>query len=307
MKKKQSFILRRKEDSEMSAMHYYHGKRGATTLIACALKCTDKLMPSITVHDTSKNANIFINFDYLDKHISIVSCSFFYKGSYVISLISLEEGELYELTVHSVNPVTKIFSHTLQGSYSKVEVCLSDPTLFSVLGKKDVQFFKMAVGADKQSVSKKIQHLDEQSDLLNSSLKMEPDDCFIDQCWLKGDQRLIIASRYCAFVINDFLLEETVKYEIPEDEMKKLCREESEQEESKAKKGLYQSILFIIEQTRISGTNLVAKSAMPEILRLNYESEVHQIEWLRQTEGSANKGGQLDFETQRKVFKVLSS
>ena len=125
MKRKQSFIVRRIEDSEASAMSCYSGKRNnnqQVSTIAVALKGSSKELPTVIVYEKNQTAHNQLVMSHLGLNMDIISCQFVYKGRFLAILVEIEPRVKYHLAVcGSSSSSGAFYKEDLYGNYAKIE------------------------------------------------------------------------------------------------------------------------------------------------------------------------------------------
>lgn len=271
MKKKQNFVIRRATDGEVTAMNfYYYNKGGASpiALIAVALKSSDAECPSIVIHNKSEHTSTHLVFSEVAPKNDIINCSFVCKGKFIAVLVELEPKTKYNLLVWSLqNAVKSVYNEVLNGHFTKIEPSQVEFPTFSVMSEKEVLIYTVDSNAGVVTPA-----LDK-TKTVSAAINLEGDDCLVDQCWLKGDNKLVVASKYKIFVYDNCVEEETIVFEYPAMDMKKLIKDRTASSPSDE---LYASVDYLIEYITPTSGDDISKKYKPMYLTQAISDEVRE-------------------------------
>lgn len=248
MKKKQTFMTRRKEDGDITAMTTYYGSKGNSgpiNLVAVGLKSSQSELPTVVVHDKNDFSVIPIVLSHLSLNMNVINLTFLSKGKFLAILVEMEPGVRYNVSVwtcQSKNPAMKIFDEMLDGHWKKIECCLVENTIFAVIGDSAVKVYGFK--GENVSISQ------DRTETVNKSLILTSDEHIVDACWLKSENKLVIATNLGCFVFEGCVFEEYILFEFPPNEFKQIIREKG----IKGEEELQESIDWLVTQVGITTT-----------------------------------------------------
>lgn len=294
MKKKQSFVIRRREDGDVTAMNFFYGNKANAnqiSLIAVALESTLKELPTIIVHDKTLQSSTPVVFSHLSPNMNIINISFLYKGKFLVALVEVEPHLTYNLSVWAISsPSRIIYSEELKGKYRRTEPCLMDSGMFTVCSEREVRVYHLDAKVESVSLA------EDKSKSINTYIELDDSDEIVDHCWIKGENKLIVASKYKLFIYDGTVFEESLVFELTTQEMKKIIKDKAV---SITQEGLYPSIEYVIEFMNKVGTLEKSKS-LPEMLQIAIDSEMDESEYMCDYDG-------LKDEQKRVILRRLYS
>ena len=245
MKKKQTFMTRRKEDGDITAMTTHYGSKagaGPVNLVAVGLKSSQSELPTVVVHDKNDFSVTPIVLSHLSLNMNVINLAFVNKGRCLAILVEMEPGLKYNLSVwlvQSKSPALKLMDETLEGNWKKVEPLLAEPQYFVALSSNSVRLYE--VTADNAKLSKN-------ADALAKSLVLTSEEHIVDACSLKTEKKLVIATNLGCFVFEGFVFEEYILFEFPAIEFKQIIREKG----IKGDEELQDSIDWLVGQVGVT-------------------------------------------------------
>ena len=260
LKKKQSFITRRKEDGDVTAMNFYHGAKGNSSpicYIAVALKASQAELPAVVIHDKNDHSNKPLVLSHLPSNVNVSQLCFVHKAKFLAILVELEPRQTYNLSVWvTMNPPRKIFDENLKGCFNRIDNCQVENALFTVTSEKGILVYQTEFKGEQ------VTPLVDKSQSMSAVIELEPEDVLVDHCWLKGENKLIVTSRQRIFIFDGLNHEKTIEYEFPGLELKRLIKDKPSEV---AVLGKYSALEYLIDYLNPTG-DTVNKRKRPDFL-----------------------------------------
>lgn len=251
-------------------MNFHFGNKSntnPTALVAVALKSTMKELPTIIVHDKTLHSSTPIVFSHLSPNMNITNMTFLYKGKFLAALVEVEPRLTYNLSVWVISsPSRIIYSEEIKAHCLRLEPCLMESSVLTLCTDAEIRVYTL------DGKGEIVNHSADKSAQITNSIRLDLDDCIVDHCWLKGENRLIVCSRYKLFVFEGSQFEEEITFEFPPQEMKRLVKDKAT---NPTQESLYQSIEYVIEYMNKVG-NMDRGKKLPEMLQVAIESELSQ-------------------------------
>ncbi len=279
VKRKQSFIVRRIEDSDASAMSCYSGKRSnnqQVSTVAVALKGSSKELPTVIVYEKNQTSHNQIVLSHLGLNMNIVSVQFVYKGRFLAILAEIEPQVKYHLAVcGSSSSSGAFYKEDLHGNCVKIEQCLFENTYFTIASDDHVLIYQL----DPKGETVTLQT--ERIETVRQSLDLQPGDTIVDHCWLETEKKMIVATKHSLYVFDSYVLEQVIPFEFPGSEFKKLIKEKPA---DKLLEEMYASAEYIIDYLNPTGGDNFSTKVRPDYLKSAVEAEISKMQSERQIE-----------------------
>lgn len=214
-------------------MNFYHGKHSNVTLIAVGLKNNPGSMPTVRAYYIKKKFSYNFVHSHLDTNYEVTDVLFLIKGKYLVTLVELEKGKKYYLSLWMVDKEKLVHGTEINAHVNQVELFPSNPRSFSLAGPNFFRLYKFDLE------EQELELLEEETEYISGCLELnEPEEAAASpaegeddqkaednqiQChvWLKEDNILLVCKKYKVYIFREFELEEVINYIYPHEELLK--------------------------------------------------------------------------------------